>query len=88
MGCLPAGEPALWTGDSGGNLSCEKSVSMVFSEIFICSRTLGNRIFVIDFPWSYKDALAWICRCTDVNILLFWCISYEYLEFERVLEQS
>lgn len=80
----PTGKHTLCTEPSERSLSCEKSVSVVFSEIFICSHTPC----ATDFPVSYNDVLAGICRCTDVHILLFRYISCEYLEFKRVLEQS
>lgn len=80
----PTGKHTLCTEPSERSLSCEKSVSVVFSEIFICSHTPC----ATDFPFSYNDVLAGICRCTDVHILLFRYISCEYLEFKRVLEQS
>lgn len=62
-------------------------VGGVFRNFYLQSYT-WEPYFCYTFSLVLQDALAWIRRCTDVNILLFWCISYEYLEFERVLEQS
>lgn len=92
-GTRPGGrepEGCCWPGSPPSGLGCptKNSVAGGSPGGFIRRRVLGNLPSAPGFAWCYGEAPAWVWRCTDVHILLFLCMSCEYLEFKRVLEQS